>query len=172
MLGSSVIFLTPFILTIQKNQMESKMEFFKKTISTIYSHLYRTLHKNQTENAKESETKPITDIEKKDKIIFQSNSKQIEREVECKKDEIIDVSILIKTTEDTSSIPSQDCILIKCDKKSLEHLDSLCKYFEIPQNEAFSRGVWFLSLVRDIEMRNKKIGVIATDQNGIRIYEG
>ncbi len=158
------------------------MEFFKKTISKISNiynyYIYGITNSKQVKTQEPQEPKIATDIEKKDKIIFQANSKQVEREVECKKDEILDVSVtvVIKNTEGDSSIPpnecvfqkfDQDCILIKCDKKSLEHLDSLCKYFEIPQNEAFSRGVWFLSLIRDIEIRNKKIGVIATDQNGI-----
>lgn len=60
-------------------------------------------------------------------------------------------------------------IVIECNESALSHLQNLCRFFEIEQLEAISRGIWLLTIARDAELNNKKIGLISLDNNGMII---
>ena len=53
-------------------------------------------------------------------------------------------------------------------KKLLENLlQNLSQFFEISQSEALIRGLWLLAIARDVEIANKKIGIITIDNNNV-----
>lgn len=63
--------------------------------------------------------------------------------------------------------PTKHTITLECSETTIMHLQSLCRYFELSQPEAIARGVWLLTIARDIEIANKKLGVLTTDHNGL-----
>jgi len=98
----------------------------------------------------------------KDKIIFQRNSISTKSSVECSTNALAQVNSKI-----VDHTPGMNNIIVECDMQSIGHLQSLCQFFEISQNEAIARGIWLLSIAKDVELNNKKIGVIAVDPSGL-----
>jgi hypothetical protein len=49
----------------------------------------------------------------------------------------------------------------------MDLVKSLCRYYEIGEVDLFARGIWLLALVRDMEVREKKIGVLTLNDQGL-----
>ena len=101
----------------------------------------------------------------KDKILFQPNTLQLNNPLEC--------SILSKNQQTSTEIPIDATkvenfkITLECNQAAINHLNNLCRFFEVSQTDALVRGVWLLTVARDVEINNKKLGIITTDPNGI-----
>ena len=54
-------------------------------------------------------------------------------------------------------------IVLSCDKKDTNHLDSLCRYYEVGYEGIHARGVWLATLLKDAEIINKKLAVVEID---------
>ena len=102
-------------------------------------------------------------IDEKNKILFQPNTLAESNPIECP----IQTQPLLTKQLPVEIKPGVYSITLECNYAAISHLESLCRFFEVSQTDALSRGVWLLSLTRDIEMNNKKLGVITTDNNGV-----
>jgi len=130
-------------------------DFLKSTISIAKALLPKRKHSNVSENNKIPQNK--------DKIIFQPNTI------------ISGVSFdfpsnnnnnLFKLSANTTST-TKDIITIECDNRATSQLQGICRFFEINEFDALSKGIWLLSLIRDTEVNNKKLGIISLDKNGL-----
>lgn len=101
----------------------------------------------------------------KDKLLFQPNTVQASNPLEC--------SIRSRNQQASTEIPigvpntSGFKITLECNETAINHLNNLCRFFEVNQTDALARGVWLLTIARDVEVNNKKLGIITTDQNGL-----
>jgi len=105
----------------------------------------------------------LTEIPK-DSILFQPNVLHLKNPIEppsSKNPSIANESININEKEHIHKLT------LECNEAAVLHLQSLCRFFEINQFEAIARGIWLLSIARDIEIGEKKIGIITTDENGL-----
>jgi Zn-dependent metalloprotease len=101
----------------------------------------------------------------KDKLLFQPNTMQANSPLECpirSKNQQASTEISI----DAPKIENFK-ITIECNETAINHLNNLCRFFEVNQPDALARGVWLLTIARDVEVNNKKLGIITTDQNGL-----
>lgn len=97
-------------------------------------------------------------VTQKDKILFQPNTILTQNYIEFPS--------LKKETEIPVNEESVHKLTLECNKSAIIHLNGLCRFFEINQFDAIARGIWILSIIRDIEINNKKLGIISIDQNG------
>lgn len=101
----------------------------------------------------------------KDKLLFQPNTMQANSPLEC--------PIRSKNQQASTEIPidapkiENFKITLECNETAINHLNNLCRFFEVNQPDALARGVWLLTIARDVEVNNKKLGIITTDQNGL-----
>lgn len=101
----------------------------------------------------------------KDKLLFQPNTIQANSPLEC--------PIRSKNQQASTEIPidapkiENFKITLECNETAINHLNNLCRFFEVTQPDALARGVWLLTIARDVEVNNKKLGIITTDQNGL-----
>jgi hypothetical protein len=101
----------------------------------------------------------------KEKLLFQPNTVQSNNPLEC--------PISSKNQQTSTEIPidapkiENFKITLECNETAINHLNNLCRFFEVTQPDALARGVWLLTIARDVEVNNKKLGIITTDQNGL-----
>lgn len=114
-----------------------------KTLASIKNSLFKRNSKQKTEDT----SNPV--------ILFQPNTLSVKNNKE---------SLL-----NTKNIEKENMhrIVIECNKTTENLLQNLCQFFEINQSEALIRGLWLLTIARDVEMANKKIGIITIDNNNI-----
>lgn len=58
-------------------------------------------------------------------------------------------------------------VILECNQESLAHLEKLERFFEISQPDVIAKGVWLMTLVRDLELEDKKLGIITTNHQGV-----
>lgn len=143
--------------------------FIKSTID-IFNFFFKHIPPNgisvEIKEVNTGPIQPITDsqiVVQKDKVLFQPNILTVKNSLEFP---------LNKNTAINSQaeIPiNEHKLTIECNEAATMHLNGLCRFFEINQFEAIARGVWLLSVARDIEINNKKLGIISVDQNGFII---
>lgn len=76
-------------------------------------------------------------------------------------------SILSRPSLDTQSANKSQSLyslVMTCNQKDILHLDSLTRYFEMPYNALLTRGIWLLTLVRDAEIKSKRLAIIEIDE--------
>jgi hypothetical protein len=100
----------------------------------------------------------------KDKVLFQPNTLHSSESIECPVQPPKNEG---NPQEETSSIHNR--ISLECNEAIINHIEGLCRFFEVSKTDALARGVWLLSIARDVEMADKKLGVITTDKNGMVI---
>lgn len=113
--------------------------------------------------------KAVEEKESITKVIFQPNTLSIENTIEYptsnKNSQPIE-NMIEKGANEPPSL-SKQTLRLECSNETVAHLDNLCRYFEISEAEAIARGLWLLTIVRDVEISDKKIGVITIDQNNL-----
>mgnify|MGYP006372743345 CR=1 FL=1 len=112
-----------------------------KALTSIKTMFFKRPSKQKVENIE----KPI--------ILFQPNTLSIKNNKEAPLD--------MKTI----GYPCK--IVIECNKTTENLLQNLSQFFEISQSEALTRGLWLLAIARDVEIANKKIGIITIDNNNV-----
>jgi len=55
-------------------------------------------------------------------------------------------------------------VLYAKNNKDMEVIDSLVRYYEVPLEGLFSRGIWLLTIMRDSEIADLKLAVIDVDE--------
>lgn len=127
--------------------------------------LFQQLFNKNIDNNNIAKSKPLVseNIDSKndtsilEKIYFQPNTIFATENIECS----------IKCTSDGKDVIQR--LIIECNYSTLLQIDKICRYFEIEQNTAIMRGLWMLSLVKEVELSNKKLGVITLDESNIVI---
>lgn len=113
----------------------------------------------------ETNTEANIPVITKDKLLFQPNTMLANSPLEC--------PIRSKNQQASTEIPidapkiENFKITLECNETAINHLNNLCRFFEVNQPDALARGVWLLTIARDVEVNNKKLGIITTDQNGL-----
>lgn len=161
----------------------------KKIFKSTYILFLRLLNINSTNNTNKNNNVYKNDIEEKlneaisvkiedqkieeipvvsrEKLLFQPNTIQSGNPMECPintKNQPIEIPI-----NDSNSLKNNVRITLECNEAAIHHINNLCRFFEVSQTDALARGVWLLTVARDVEVNNKKLGVITTDKNGLVI---
>jgi len=123
-----------------------------KSTSTIIKVIFGK-NKEQVKEIKPAEDKNFA---QKDKIIFQPNVVSTKSSID----------FYSKKDKEEQKIIS---INIELNEVNLSVVDNLCRFFEIDRTEAIKRGLWLLSIARDLEINNQKLGVVCVDDNGLVI---
>jgi hypothetical protein len=138
-------------------------EIYNSTCQIILAILNRISNKkrvNKVENKPEIAI-TIENDTKKDKLLFQPNTIQsndpLEYPLRSKNQQ---------ASNNTAKVVNFN-ITLECNELAINHLDNLCRFFEVSQTDALARGVWLLTIARDVELNNKKLGIITTDSNGL-----
>jgi hypothetical protein len=116
-----------------------------------------------TQYVDETETEALP-VPKKDKVLFQANTVNASGPIECPNQ--CSTKVNQKPAENNVKTGTFK-ITLEYNEAALDHIERLCRFFEISQTDALARGVWLLSIARDVELNNKKLGVITTDNNGL-----
>jgi hypothetical protein len=67
----------------------------------------------------------------------------------------------------TNNVVGEQEIKLNCSQEIKKHLEKVAKFFEISEEDALIRGLWLLTIVRDVEIDNKKIVIANTDSYGL-----
>lgn len=135
--------------------------FLKSTFSIVSA----TLPKKKVVKEEILEPTPVAEIKElptKDKIMFQPNTLATNSSVDFPANQ----SNNLEQPVNEQSPPKQ-VISISVDNNTINHIHGLCRFFEINEFDVLAKGIWLLTLVRDIEVNNKKLGVISVDKNGL-----
>jgi len=144
---------------------------FFKTIGSLFRGKKKPNPQNHQPSPEyEKEAVPTTD-----KVMFQPNTLHARNPIEHPHRKYLPSSQTQTpptNSEDQKLLPPPlpekfHSITIECNEQSIQHLQNLCRFFELSQPEAIARGLWLLTLARDIELANKKIGIIGVDKNGL-----
>ena len=68
--------------------------------------------------------------------------------------------------EDYINTDDRTTIILICKQEETLQLNSLTRYYEVNYEQLMSRGVWLLTLMRDSEIKEKKLAVIDIDSSG------
>ena len=135
--------------------------FLKSTLSIVSSIFPKKKSaKEALEKVSVSEAKEKS--QSKDKIMFQPNILITNNCLDFPANQNNNLD-----EQSTEQPNHKQTINISVDNNTVNHIQSLCRFFVINELDALSRGIWLLSLARDIEINNKKLGVISIDKSGL-----
>jgi len=110
---------------------------------------------SKIESTIESSLEPVKGKDLLEKIYFQPNTIYANESVNCSvKHNVLSEDIMQR-------------IILECNQNTMLQLDKICRYFEIEQNTAIMRGLWMLSVVKEVELSNKKLGIITLDESNV-----
>jgi len=98
----------------------------------------------------------------KDKVMFQPNTLIATNSHDFPNNERTNLG-----PQPPSQPQQKHVITIECDSDAVRHIQNLCRFFEINELDALAKGLWLLTVARDVEINNKKLGVISVDKNGL-----
>lgn len=139
--------------------------FLKSTLSIVSAILpkKKAVKEEILEPTSVSEIKE--ELPAKDKIMFQPNTLATNGSLDFPANQSNNLE-----QQPTSEQPApKQIISISVDNSTINHIQGLCRFFEINEFDVLAKGIWLLTLVRDIEVNNKKLGVISVDKNGLVI---
>jgi len=136
--------------------------FLKSTFSIVSA----ILPKKKVVKEEILEPTPVAEIKEelptKDKIMFQPNTLSTNSSLDFPANQSNNLEQPINEQS-----PPKQVISISVDNNTINHIHGLCRFFEINEFDVLAKGIWLLTLVRDIEVNNKKLGVISVDKNGL-----
>lgn len=143
-------------------------DFLSKLNTKLYSNPFAKTKPTSNDLINQEINQEVINNVKKDKLFFQRNNVKASDPLTCSSSDLISTSPEIPINDSVVTIKNKtQKVTFECDERSIEHLNNLCRFFELSQTDAINRGVWLLTLARDVELLNKKIGIIAADNNGV-----
>lgn len=136
--------------TIQKVNNSINVNSDKK-INKPIADLY---HKIQQTNSLATGDEKSTNIQTVDKIYFQPNTIAVNEYIECSNNKSIDQQVKHRVVFDFTQF-------------TIWQIDKLSRYFEVSQTNLLLRGIWFLNIIKEAELTNKKIAIVTIDESNI-----
>lgn len=62
-------------------------------------------------------------------------------------------------------------IILYIDDKSMNHLNSLTRYFETNHFGLLMRSMWLMTILRDAQINGKEMAVVTIDPNSMKISD-
>lgn len=130
----------------------------QKPVERLFESLHRSNNLSKSVNTNTelsaSEKSNTADIQSVDKIFFQPNALGVNEYIECVNNKSAEHSVKHR-------------ISVDCTQYTLLQIEKLTRYYEVNQSNLILRGLWFMNLIREVEISNKKIGIITVDESHV-----
>lgn len=139
---------------IDKKYNSQEQRPVEKLFESLQKSNCLTNNTNTKSDLSKVEKTQSSDIQSVDKIFFQPNTIGIHEYIECVSNKSAEQSVKHR-------------ISVDCTQYTLLQIEKLTRYYEVNQSNLILRGLWFMNLIREVEINNKKIGIITIDESHV-----